>query len=267
VGRALVHVVPDVVPLTRAACDISDPKAVRRALDLGVDGVVNAAAFTAVDAAETEVAARDAANRDGPRVLAEQCLLRGLPLVHLSTDYVFDGRLARPYVEGDPVGPVNAYGVSKLAGEAAIQSVGGRYAIVRVSWVFSRWGGSFVHLMARLARERTHLRAVADQWSCPTPAADIASACAVFASGLADGVEPGIWHLCGDEVVSRYDLARAVVSSVPDSIVERLEPVGHEAFPTAAVRPRNTAMACGRLGEVGLVQPRWRDALIGLFAP
>ena len=195
--RAAWHGDAQVTGLTRSQCDITRADSIYAAIArYGPDVVINAAAYTSVDKAEGDKAAAFAANAHGPEILASACSRTGLPLLHLSTDYVFDGMSAKPYHEADPVAPVNAYGLSKAAGEAAIRSRHPRHVIVRTAWVYSPHGTNFVKTMLRLAGERDEIGVVADQFGTPTAAADIASALVVIVrelsnAGRAD--ENAIW--------------------------------------------------------------------------
>ncbi|HZB92799.1 MAG TPA: dTDP-4-dehydrorhamnose reductase, partial [Stellaceae bacterium] len=164
----------EAVGKSHAALDITRPEAAAQIEEGGFDGVVNLAAYTAVDRAESEAERAFAVNRDGPARLAEACTRAGIPLLHVSTDYVFDGTKAAAWRESDPVAPLSVYGRSKAAGEAAIRERLERHLILRSAWIFGRAGGNFVKTMLRLGSEREELRVVADQRGCPTPAADLA---------------------------------------------------------------------------------------------
>ena len=175
-----------VAGLARPAVDMADPGSLDRVMaEHAPDLVVNATAYTAVDKAESERDTAFAINRDGPAHLAAACAARGAALIHISTDYVFDGSKPAPYVEDDPVAPVNAYGASKEAGEAAVRSLAPRHVILRTSWVYAAHGANFVKTMLRLGRERPELGVVADQIGAPTAADDIASAIVRIAERIA----------------------------------------------------------------------------------
>ena len=192
--------------LARPALDMADPASIDRAMaENAPDLVVNATAYTAVDKAESDRDAAFAVNRDGPARLAALCAARGVPLIHISTDYVFDGTKPAPYAENDPVDPVNVYGASKEAGEAAVRAALPRHVILRTSWVYAAHGANFVKTMLRLGRERPELGVVADQTGAPTAAADIAAAIVAIAGRIEaarsenrlDDVPWGTYHLTG----------------------------------------------------------------------
>ena len=265
VGREVVRLAPglgvDAVALDRAALDVTDGWAVRDAVAAShADAVVNAAAYTAVDRAEREPDLAFAVNRDGARHLAQACRQRGVPLVHLSTDYVFDGTLDRPFAPDDPVSPVNVYGASKAAGEDAIRDAWGRHVIVRTAWVFSRYDGNFVSTMWRLAAERDRLAVVADQWGHPTAAADVARTVVAAARRALDGVS-GTYHVAGSELATWRDLAAAAVAvqGVPTVPVD---PIPTSEYPTDAVRPTRVELSLvDSLETLGIDPFDWRKSL------
>lgn len=257
----------DVRALGRDAADITRPAEVAAALDAARPAaVVNAAAYTAVDRAESEPERAVAANRDGARIVAEACAERGLRLIHLSTDYVFDGRKAGPYREDDPVAPLGAYGRSKAEGEAAVRAAGGRHVILRTSWVYGPVGQNFVRTMLRLGRERPELRVVDDQSGSPTSTADLADAILVIARRLAEGegAGTGTFHFCGGGVTTWYRFAQAIFDEAARRGYPppRLTPIATADYPTAARRPANSALDCSRIARVYGIRPRpWREAL------
>jgi len=231
--------------------------------------VVNAAAYTAVDAAETDVAAAYRANRDGPAELARLCAAGGVPLIHVSTDYVYDGAKLSAYVETDAVGPQGVYGASKLAGETLVLASGAPALILRTAWVYAASGRNFVRTMLTLGQSRDVLRVVADQHGCPTAAADLASAILTIASRFrADGWDDawsGVFHAAGSGETSWHGLATAVFfeaarhgAKTPVSVV----PITTAEYPTAARRPANSRLDCGRLEAVfGIRLTDWRTSL------
>ena len=231
--------------------------------------VVNAAAYTAVDAAETDVDAAYRANRDGPADLASLCAAAGIPLIHVSTDYVYAGDKPTPYVETDPTGPPGVYGASKLAGETAVLQSGARAIILRTAWVYGATGRNFVRTMLNLARTRDEVRVVADQRGCPTAAADLAAAILSIAARLeTDGWRDefaGVFHAAGSGETTWHGLAEAVFdkaarhgAKVPASVV----PIATAEYPTPARRPANSRLDCTRLrATFGIRLPRWRDSL------
>jgi dTDP-4-dehydrorhamnose reductase len=263
IGRAA----PGAVRLGREAADLLDPEACARAVaGAEADAVINAAAWTGVDAAETERNAAFCVNAEAPAAIARAAAARGLPLVHISTDYVFDGTGERPWTPDDPPGPLGAYGASKLAGEAGVRAAGGAHAILRTSWVFSAHGTNFVKTMLRLGAERDSLRIVADQVGGPTPAAAIAGACLEIAAALVrDGGRSGTYHFSGGPDVSWADFARAILGRA--GLAASVEDIPSEAYPTPAPRPRNSRLDCGTTERVfGIARPDWGAGLDAVLA-
>jgi dTDP-4-dehydrorhamnose reductase len=231
--------------------------------------VVNAAAYTAVDAAEQDEAAAQYANRDGPAELARLCAGAGVPLIHISTDYVYDGEKPSPYVETDPTAPRSVYGASKLAGEAAVLASGARAIILRTAWVYAATGRNFVRTMLSLAQTRDTLRVVADQHGCPTAASDLAAAILAIAAqietnGWSDD-RAGVFHAAGSGETTWHGFATAIFqeasrhgAKVPSSVV----PITTAEYPTPARRPANSRLDCTRLYSVfGIRLPHWRASL------
>jgi dTDP-4-dehydrorhamnose reductase len=234
--------------------------------------VVNAAAYTAVDAAETDPEAAFRANRDGPARLAALCEAAGIPLIHVSTDYVFTGTKHAPYIETDPTGPIGVYGASKLAGEQAALAACRRALILRTAWVYSAGGKNFLLTMLNAARRTNRLRVVADQRGSPTTAADLAAAILDIAARLreADATAfAGIYHACGAGSTSWYGFAEAIFEEaarygVP---VPSVEPIRTEDWPTPAKRPPDSRLDCGKLARsFGVRFPPWRDSLARTIA-
>jgi dTDP-4-dehydrorhamnose reductase len=229
--------------------------------------VINAAAYTAVDAAESDRDTAFAVNRDGPAALAEACREIGAALVHYSTDYVYDGTKIGAYVESDPVNPLSVYGASKAEGDAAIRARLDRHVILRTSWVYSATGNNFVKTMLRLGTERDRLGIVDDQLGGPTAAADIAATtiavCAALGAGKEDGF--GTFHFTGGGTTSWYGFAREIFvgAAARGRTTPRIvEPIATEAYPTPAVRPRNSVLDCGRLARrYGIAAPPWQASL------
>ncbi len=270
VGRELVRAAGfggEVVGLTRSDLDVTDREAVRRVVErYAPAAVINAAAYTAVDRAETEPDLAFSVNRDGPAHLAAACAAAGIPLVHFSTDYVFDGTKGVPYTEADPANPLGVYGQSKWAGEEAVRERLDRHVILRTSWVFSAHGHNFVKTMLRLSREREVLRVVADQRGNPTAAADIARlALEVAHRAATDPDAPrGTYHVAGAPATTWHGLAEAVVQEARQhgARAVRIEPIPTSAYPTPARRPPDARLDTGRLAEVwGIEPPPWRAAL------
>jgi dTDP-4-dehydrorhamnose reductase len=230
--------------------------------------VVNAAAYTAVDAAENESDAAYRANRDGPAILARLCAEADIPLIHISTDYVFDGTKPEPYVETDPVDPQGVYGASKLAGEQAVLRSAAKGVILRTAWVYAATGKNFVRTMLNLGRTRDRLGIVADQHGCPTTAADLSEAIlAVVARLDATGWQPayrGIFHAAGSGATTWHGLAVATFEEARrhGAKVPEVTPIATADYPTPARRPANSRLDCTRLHDIfGVRLPHWRDSL------
>jgi len=231
--------------------------------------VVNAAAYTAVDAAETDAVAAFRANRDGPAELARLCAKADVPLIHVSTDYVYDGEKTAPYVETDAVGPRGVYGESKLAGETAVLTSGARSIILRTAWVYAATGRNFVRTMLTLARTRDTLRVVADQHGCPTAAADLAGAILAIAARLeGDGWNDnwgGVFHAAGSGETTWHGLALAVFEEAARhgaKTPSTVEAIATADYPTPARRPANSRLDCTRLETVFAIRlPDWRVSL------
>ena len=241
----------------RPDVDILRPDLIERALaDFAPDIVINPAAYTAVDRAETEPDIALATNRDGAGNVAKAAAKLNIPIIHLSTDYVFDGRKQSPYVETDGVGPRSVYGRSKLAGERAVSSSNSRAIILRTAWVYAPFGSNFVRTILRLSGERDKLRIVDDQIGCPTYAPDIADAILAIAtkiksSGWQD-LFAGVMHLAGPDEITWCNFARQIISIAKtkgrrDVTVDAITTV---EYPTPAERPANSRLRCDRLAEM-----------------
>lgn len=229
--------------------------------------VVNAAAYTAVDAAERDAEAAMGANRDGPTRLAELCEGSGIPLIHVSTDYVFDGNKGAPYVETDPTLPTSVYGASKLAGEQAALALCRKAIVLRTSWVYSPGGRNFVLTMLNAARKTDRLRVVADQRGCPTAAADLADAILGIAARLDRGWRDdyaGLYHACGGGWTTWHGLATAIFEEAArhGAAVPTVAAIATADWPTPARRPPDSRLDCSKLERVfGLRLPPWRAGL------
>ena len=230
--------------------------------------VVNAAAYTAVDAAETDAEAAYRANRDGPALLARLCAEADIPLIHVSTDYVFDGTKPNPYVETDQVAPQGVYGASKLAGEEAVLTSGAKAVILRTAWVYAATGKNFVRTMLTVGKTRPRLTVVADQHGCPTAAADLGDATlAVIARIEATGWQPpyqGLFHTAGTGATTWFGLAVAAFEEARrhGAKVPEIVAIATADWPTPAKRPANSRLDCAKLHDVfGVRLPEWRDAL------
>lgn len=230
--------------------------------------VINAAAYTAVDRAESDAAAAWRANRDGPAVLAAYCAGAGIPLIHVSTDFVFDGSKGAPYTEADATNPTSVYGASKLAGEQAVLAVCRQAIVLRTSWVYAATGRNFVLTMLNLAATRDRLRVVADQQGCPTVAADLAAAILgiadrIAANGWHDSYR-GVFHAAGSGATTWHGLASAAIAraAVHGHKQPPIDAIATAEYPTPARRPADSRLDCTRLCQVfGLRLPPWEDAL------
>jgi dTDP-4-dehydrorhamnose reductase len=241
--------------------------------------VVNAAAHTAVDKAECEPELSFALNATAPEILAEEARKIGAVVVHYSTDYIFDGSKPTPYVESDSSGPLNVYGRSKLAGELAVSASGASYLIFRTSWVYGATGNNFVRSMLRLARERDHLRIVADQHGAPTWSFELARMTAAVVgqiertamdnrSPLSDAALPlsGVYHATGSGQTTWYGFAAQAIADLqalePAAKLASVEPIPTSEYPTAAKRPLNSLLDCSKLERIfGWRMPDWYDSL------
>ncbi|PXX68956.1 dTDP-4-dehydrorhamnose reductase [Nocardia tenerifensis] len=256
-GRELIRLAPDARAFGRRDLDITDPDAVAAILEPG-DAVLNCAAYTAVDQAESDEAAAFAGNETGPAVLAEACARVDARLIHVSTDYVFAGAHDRPYETTDPTGPTSVYGRSKLAGEQAVLRLAPRAHVVRTAWVYAGRGSDFVATMLRLERERDTVDVVDDQLGAPTYAADLAAALLE----LTDRPDaPRLLHATNAGQASWFELARAVFEGV-GADPERVRPCDSSAFPRPARRPAYSVLSHRAWDGAGLTPLRpWRQAL------
>lgn len=272
VARGLVEMAPgapDVTACTvgRAAVDICEAKTIERAMvQTRPDVVINSAAYTAVDKAESDQDQAFRMNRDGAGALAAAAARAGVPIIHISTDYVFDGSKTTPYVEDDATRPVTVFGKSKLEGEDAVRAANPRHIIVRTAWVHSPGGNNFVRTMLRLAGERDELRVVGDQSGNPTYAPHLCNALLEIARQVKGQAENfsgwGLYHAAGTGVTTWHGLASAVMAvsgklggpSVPVKAITTVE------YPTPAKRPVNSALDCNKLQRMfGITLPDWQD--------
>jgi dTDP-4-dehydrorhamnose reductase len=252
----------------RDRLDLRDLRAIRSAIaEAPWRGVINAAAYTAVDRAEQERSLAFALNAGAPAQLAEVCAEAHIPLVHISTDYVFDGAKTTPYVESDAVGPLSIYGLSKEAGESAIREHHPMHVILRTSWVFSVTGQNFVKTMLRLGREREGLSIVGDQFGRPTAAADIAGAIVKIVADLAAGRRDafGTFHFAGAGATTWHEFAREIFAHASLRRLTRLPsllPISTAEYPTPARRPANSVLDTNRIEVVYGISPRhWEVSL------
>lgn len=257
----------EIVALGRPELDLAQPETVLKALqEVKPDAVVSAAAYTAVDKAESEPENAFAVNRDGAKAVAQAAKELGVPVIHLSTDYVFDGTKATAYVESDPTGPTSIYGRSKLEGEQAVSEVTCDYVILRTAWVYSAYGNNFVKTMLRLSENRDEINVVADQFGCPTSANDIAAAIITVARKLvADSSSRlrGVFHLSGTGETNWADFAKQIFAFSAEnggkSVV--VNDITTAQYPTPARRPANSRLDCSKLEDVyGIKLPRWQTS-------
>ncbi len=257
----------EIIALGRPELDLAHPDSVLRAFQkANPDVVVSAAAYTAVDKAESEPDVAFAINRDGAKAVAEAAKSLGLPVIHLSTDYVFDGAKDGAYQENDPTGPTSIYGHSKLDGETAIAESNANHAILRTAWVYSQYGNNFVKTMLRLAESRDEINVVADQIGCPTCANDIAQAIMVIAKKLVEDPSPdlrGVFHLSGSGETTWAGFAKQIFAF---SMAEGGKPmtvneIKTAQYPTPAKRPANSRLDCSKLEKTyGLRLPDWQSS-------
>ena len=250
----------------RDGADLSDPAACAALIAARRPAaVINAAAYTAVDRAEEEEALATTINGDAPGAMARACAELGVPFVHISTDYVFEGGGETPWSPSDPTGPLGAYGRSKLVGEDAVRAAGGVHAILRTSWVVSAHGNNFVKTMLRLGAERDKLTIVADQIGGPTAAADIAAACKTMAEALiSDPNKGGTYHFSGGPDTNWATFARTIFDMAGLDCV--VEDIPSSAYPTPATRPLNSRMDCSATTDVfGIPRPEWRAGLAAIL--
>jgi dTDP-4-dehydrorhamnose reductase len=267
--RELGHV----IAADRSLLDLSRPSTLAAKLDaIAPDIIINPAAYTAVDRAEDERDLAFTVNADSPGVIAKWAAAHGVPLVHLSTDYVFDGSGERPWREDDPVAPLSIYGASKLAGEEKVRAAAGPHLIVRTSWIYSARGANFLRTISRLARERNELKIVADQIGAPTSAAFVAETLTAIArknlANLASSFAAvgGRLHVAAGGQTSWHGFASAIVDGLRRLdvalTVERITPIATKDYPTKAVRPLNSRLDLTRLREgFGILPPTW-DTLL-----
>jgi len=251
--------------LSREEADLANPETCASAVATHpADAVINAAAWTAVDKAETDEAAATTVNAESPAAMARACAERGIPFLHISTDYVFDGQGSAPFTPDHPTAPLNAYGRSKLAGETAIRHSGAHHLILRTSWVVSAHGTNFVKTMLRLGAERDSLNVVADQHGAPTPAAAIADALIAAARSMANGAPSGTHHFAGTPDTTWADFARAIMDGA--GLRCAINDIPSSAFPTPARRPGNSRLDCTAFTrDFGIPRPDWRAGLADIL--
>lgn len=265
--QALASAELEIVALGRPELDLAQPETVLTALrEAKPDVVISAAAYTAVDKAESEPDIAFAVNRDGARAVAHAASDLGIPIIHLSTDYVFDGAKATAYVESDPTGPTSIYGRSKLEGERAVSEATDNYAVLRTAWVYSEYGNNFVKTMLRLSENRDELNVVADQFGCPTSANDIATAIVTTARKLAEDSSArlrGVFHLSGTGETNWANFAKQIFAFSAENGGKSMivNDITTEQYPTPARRPANSQLDCSKLEEVyGIRLPSWQTS-------
>lgn len=262
VATELARLAPRAAFLSRAEADLTEPESCAEAIAARMpDAVINAAAYTAVDRAETEEELATLVNAAAPAAMARACAAAGIPMVHVSTDYVFDGSGHAPRKPDDPTAPLNAYGRSKLGGERGIRAAGGCHAILRTSWVFSAHGNNFLRTMLRLSETRDALGIVDDQVGGPTPAGAIAGACLAIAARLAETPDlSGTYHFSGAPDIGWNGFAEAIFAAAGREVA--VSGIATAAYPTPAARPLNSRLDCTATGAAfGLARPDWRAAL------
>ncbi len=271
-GRLRGH---DVVALGPPALDLAAPDEaaiLAQFAAAGCDAVVNAAAYTLVDRAESQPALAHAINAAGAGAVARAAAALGIPVLQVSTDYVFSGDLDRPYDEGDAPGPTGVYGASKLAGEAAVAAAGGNHAILRTAWLYSPFCANFVKTMLNLAQTRDEVGVVADQRGSPTSALDLADACLAVAENLCTSPAPalrGLFHAAGAGEANWADFAEAIFAAAGTrgGAVARVRRIATADYPTLARRPANSRLDCAKLAAVhGIRLPPWGESLPGVVA-
>ena len=258
----------DILPLDLPEFDITDRSSVQEAVARqDVSLVINASAYTAVDQAESETELAFAINRDGPSYLASACGDAGIPLIHISTDYVFDGSTKNPYSETDPVCPLGVYGKSKVEGEKKVRELLDEHIILRTAWLYGVHGNNFVKTMLRLGKEQELLRVVADQYGCPTFAGDLADAILNIAARIcgADNITWGTYHYCSKGKTTWHGFTEKIFELARRLIplkVKKVEPITTQEYPTPAKRPADSALDCSMINDRLGISPRaWEDSL------
>jgi dTDP-4-dehydrorhamnose reductase len=271
--RAPLNAIGTVAAVDRSQLDLSLPETIACVLsEVGPDLIINPAAYTAVDRAEDEVKIAYRVNAEAPRHIAAWASARGIPLIHFSTDYVFDGSGDRPWREQDPTGPLSVYGASKLAGEVAIREARGPHLIVRTSWVYAARGTNFLNTIMRLSRERAELRIVADQIGAPTPARVVARIVTKIIEQCQSDLRArfadagGVIHVATSGETSWHGFASAIVDRLRargDRLqVKSITPIRTQDYAAKACRPHNSRLDLTRLSrQFGIVPPAWEDAL------
>ncbi len=269
VARALATLLPNAIFLGRDQLDIADADALRHALVAHAPtSIINAAAYTAVDKAQSDEVVAYALNEQAPALMADYAAQHNIPLVHISTDYVFDGSGEHARIEDEKTAPLNVYGASKLAGEQAVAAAGGDHLIFRTSWVYDAQGQNFLNTMLRLGAEREHLRVVADQIGAPSYAAHLARAMleCLEKAQRAETFPNGVYHLCNAGQTSWYGFANAIFECARKYgvalKVSSVDAITSDEYPTPAMRPKNSRLDCSKLNHTfGVMLPDWTQGL------
>jgi len=275
VGREIVELanarnssLDKVLGLGSHELDITKERAVRHTLGtLKPSLVINAAAYTAVDKAESEPDRAFAVNRDGAGYIAQSCADLNIPMLHISTDYIFDGTKSSPYTEQDSANPQCVYGESKWLGEQRVRQLLEHHVIMRTSWVFGKYGHNFVYTMMALAQKQSVLRVVNDQHGCPTCATAIAGALLTISDAVQNGTKGkwGVYHYCGSPATTWFDFCEHILDSSRKDysyVAQQVVPIESKDFPTPAVRPKNSMLNCDKIHRVyGIDQPAWDKGL------
>ncbi len=258
----------DFIAVDLPEIDITDRSSVEKYLNMPqIKLVINAAAYTAVDKAESDEKTAFAVNAKGPGLIAQLCKIKDIPLIHISTDYVFDGTKSSPYLEDDPVSPAGVYGKSKAAGDALIQSILERHIIIRTSWLCSAHGANFVKTMLRLGREKETIKVVNDQKGCPTFASDIAEAIIMISEKYLGNhdIPWGIYHYCGKGETTWFAFAEQIFKLSDRNQTFKLKsllPIPSSEYPTPTKRPMNSVLDCKKIIKNFGIQPKpWKESL------
>jgi dTDP-4-dehydrorhamnose reductase len=268
VEKLVVNAGLNIIPMDLPEIDITDPDMLNRIFsELKPSIVINAAAYTAVDLAETQKDICYAVNISGPANLTQLCDKYNARLIHISTDYVFDGKGNTPYQEDDPVSPVNVYGHSKSEGEKAVIAGSGKHIVLRTSWLYGRYGKNFVKTMLRMGQEKKEIKVVNDQYGCPTCAYDLAKVILIIVQQFLDGksYNSGIYQYCGSGITTWYDFAVSIFQFAGEIGLNKLPlvtPIPTSQFPTAAKRPLYTVLDCSKIKtSFGVELYPWKQSL------
>jgi dTDP-4-dehydrorhamnose reductase len=271
-GTELMRQGPDrgfsAFPVDLPEVDITGPDPVRAAIrDAGASLVINCAAYTQVDMAESQDMLAYKVNSLGPAILAHVCTEAKIPMIHVSTDFVFDGSQRTPYRETDPISPMSVYGKSKAMGEAMVERILSRHIIIRTAWLYAFQGQNFVRTILRLGTEKETVRVVSDQFGCPTCAADLAEAILTLSEAIRTKGEVawGTYHYCGNGVISWHEFAQAILDIAKAYMplkTTRVEPIPTDQYPTPAKRPAYSALDCEKIqNQFGIYPKPWRESL------